>query len=61
MTDRPSLLERAFQLANSGKCVTVEEICLRLGAEGYLESKSQLSGPALRRQLKKLCTEANKS
>ena len=60
MADRPSALERAFQLANSGKCNSVKEISIKLEAEGYEGSKQQLSGPVLRRQLTNLCIEAQK-
>lgn len=32
--DRPTVLERAFELAKSGKCTNVAEIRLKLEGEG---------------------------
>ena len=51
-------LERAFDLASSGKCLSVMDILLSLRAEGY--SVDQLQGPALRHQLKELIEKALK-
>jgi len=48
----PTALERAFQLAESGKCSTVAEIRMALSHEGY--SLSQIAGPTLLRQLREL-------
>ena len=48
--DRKTLLERAFELAASGKFVTVEEIKKALRAEGYITS--QLLGRELYKQLR---------
>jgi hypothetical protein len=44
-----TVLERAFQLAKSGKCATVEAIRQQLRSEGY--SLSQVTGGVLSRQL----------
>jgi hypothetical protein len=51
-------LERAFDLAKSGGCISVEDIkrCLRL--EGY--GDSQVTGTALRKQLQGLIAEARR-
>jgi len=48
-------LERAFALAKSGVCATVGEIRVALKAEGY--TIEQITGPALRKQLKALIDE----
>jgi hypothetical protein len=58
MTYRLTTLERAFQLARSGDCAGVADIRARLLAEGY--DRKQLEGPALTRQLRTLCAEAQK-
>jgi hypothetical protein len=50
MVERPTALERAFQLADSGAYKTVEQIKRALAAEGY--AQSQIIGPSLRRQLR---------
>jgi hypothetical protein len=42
-------LERAFQLAQSGDCMSVSEIKKRLSAEGY--SVAQITGRVLSKQL----------
>ncbi|HUO11522.1 MAG TPA: hypothetical protein VMU37_02085 [Caulobacteraceae bacterium] len=55
---RPTCIERAFELANSGVCSGVQDIRKQLRAEGYPEA--QLYGPALARQLRGLCLTAAK-
>ena len=49
-------LERAFQLARSGQCSTLDEIKQRLKAEGY--QLAQLTGYALNKQLLALMKKA---
>ena len=56
MVGRPTTLERAFELARTGEYTTAREISDKLRAEGYWDATVQLDGPALRSQLKKLCT-----
>jgi hypothetical protein len=56
MNDRPTALERAFQLAKSGRCVSIEEIDKILKRERY--SPKQTSGPALRRQIREVIRSA---
>jgi hypothetical protein len=53
MTPRATTLERAFELARSGKYAGVSELRQQLKAEGY--APDQLTGPALLRQLRDLC------
>ena len=56
MDNRPTALERAFDLARSGKCADVAQIRQQLKVEGY--ARDQLTGPALIRQLRDLCIAA---
>ena len=49
MDPKTTCLERAFQLAATGRYLTVTEIKLRLHEEGY--AHSQVDGPLLKRQL----------
>jgi hypothetical protein len=49
-------LERAFQLAKSGKCASLSELIQQLKSEGY--STAQISGPALSKQLRALMKSA---
>jgi hypothetical protein len=51
-------LERAFDLARSGKCHNIMDIYLQLRAEGY--SLDQLEGPLLKSQLRHLIEVAVK-
>jgi hypothetical protein len=51
-------IERAFQLANSGRCATVGGIRHALCREGRLDV--QVTGPTLSRQLKALIKAARK-
>ena len=52
-------LERAFQLAKSGECRGVEDIRRRMRADGY--ESTQIAGPALLLQLRKLIKAARAS
>ncbi len=56
MTSRPTTVERAFQLAQQGQGAA--EIKKRLSEEGYSDAAAQLSGPSIKSQLRKLCSEA---
>jgi hypothetical protein len=56
---RPSMLERAFELARSGTYSRLEDIRLQLKREGYADF--QLYGASLRKQLRALIVEARKS
>jgi hypothetical protein len=49
-------LERAFQLAESGKCSTIGDIRKALSDEGY--PQTELTGPALLKQLRQLMRSA---
>jgi hypothetical protein len=56
MEPNVSVLERAFALARSGKCVSVGHVKQRLLAEGYFAS--DIVGAALHRQLAALIQQA---
>jgi hypothetical protein len=49
-------VERAFQVANSGHCATVQDIRRYLKIEGY--SDMQVTGPSLLKQLKAILKAA---
>jgi hypothetical protein len=49
MDDRPTVLERAFQLAKSGQFKSIDDIRRQLAKEHY--SRDQLTGGTLRKQL----------
>ena len=52
MDTNQTALERAFELAKSGKFATVSDLRAHLGREGY--QANQVEGPALGRQLRQL-------
>jgi hypothetical protein len=52
MTERPSVVERAFQLAETGTYKTVTEIKTALRLENYAGIDAHLSGRSLRDQLR---------
>jgi hypothetical protein len=56
MDDKITALERAFQLARSGRLSRIEDIIASLDRDGY--SVSQIQGPVLRRQLRALIEAA---
>lgn len=58
MTNRPTALERAFELAGSGTCASVDVIRKKLKAEGYADA--QITGPSLIRQLRDLCIASSR-
>jgi hypothetical protein len=54
----PTTLERAFALARSGTCASVNDIRQQLRAERFDQVDAHLVGPAISRQLRDLCVEA---
>jgi hypothetical protein len=56
MDQRMTALERAFQLARSGRAAGVRDIITSLKRDGY--SASQIEGPLLKRQLADLIKAA---
>jgi hypothetical protein len=59
MHDRPTLVERAFALAEGGTCESLAMMRKQLRAEGYSDT-AQLAGNSIRNQLVKLIA-ANKA
>ena len=55
---KPTTIERAFELARTGKFHSVEEIRKRLLKEHHDQVDSHLSGPMIRRQLRRACADA---
>lgn len=57
MDSRISQLERAFELASSGRCASVADIKRKLREEGYMDD--QVEGPVLFGQLNSLMKKSN--
>jgi hypothetical protein len=51
MTNRPTVIERAFELAREGRQLTEIKRCLR--TEGYMDADRQIYGPTLVAALKR--------
>ena len=60
MTNPPTTIERAFTLAKSGEFSSVDEIRQRLKSERHDQVEAHLAGPAINRQLRLLCQEAQR-
>lgn len=58
MDTRPSIIERAFELAKSGKCGKVEDIRVQLNRENYAGVDLYIRGGALLTQLRYLLASA---
>ena len=58
LTDDRDTILRAFELAKSGQCATVEKIRKKLSAEGL--SAEQIVGKTLHKQLRELIEAAKK-
>ena len=59
LNGRMNWLQRAYELAASGSCLTIRDIAYKLHAEKY--DISNLEGPALKKQLQTLIDAATKS
>ncbi len=57
----PSILERAFELARTGRCPGLDEIRKQLGRELYENVDLHLASPTLRRQLREACLAASRA
>jgi hypothetical protein len=58
MDDNPraTILERAFELARSGRCASIDEIKRRLKTELY--DQHMIEGPSVRSQLRALIAKS---
>lgn len=56
MDANASPIERAFQLAGTGRFATVAEVRLQLVREGY--SQRELEGPQLRKEIMEMIAKA---
>jgi hypothetical protein len=58
MTHRPGIIERAYQVANSGSVATVTLLKRQLRAEGYVSIEANLTGTVLHAALRRACLES---
>jgi hypothetical protein len=52
VSDRPHIIERAFQLAESGECPSIDDIRAQLSQEDYSAVHDHLAGGVIQKQLK---------
>jgi hypothetical protein len=58
LDSRSSTVERAYELAKSGRFRTVGEIKIRVRAEGYYDAVAQLEGRTISAALRRLIVQA---
>jgi hypothetical protein len=56
-----SIIERAFELARSGRCHNVAEVSAKLKQERYESVEAHLAGPSIRKELRRICAEASRN
>ena len=61
MTFRPTTIERAYQLAESGVCRTVGDVKKQLAAEGFVGIQDQLYGATITAVLRQRCLKFYKA
>ena len=61
LEERPSVIERAFQIAKSGAVSTVAELTAKLMAEGYANAGQILAGRSLSLQVTRMIVETRTS
>ena len=58
LENRPSVVERAFQIAKSGKVANIAALRAQLSEEGYGNASQALAGRSLANQLTRMITDA---
>jgi len=54
----PGIVERAYQIARTGRAANIDDIKAILKQEGYFNASGELAGPVLRKALRDLCAAA---
>ena len=55
------IIERAFALASSGRCLTMQDLGKALRDEGYANVDAHLRGSSIRKQLLQLIAEGRRA
>ena len=58
MRDTSTTIERAFELARSGSCLSISDVVRRLKEEGFEGVDAHTQGAGTRLQLRQLCRSA---
>lgn len=56
----PGIVERAYQIARSGRAAGLDDIKIALKQEGYFNISAELSTPVLLKALRSLCAAARR-
>lgn len=56
----PGIVERAYQIARSGRAACVDDIKAILKQEGYFNASGEMRGPVLLKALRDLCAAATR-
>lgn len=59
MNNQPSIIERAFQIARSGRCASVAEVRSQLLGEGYATAETVIRGSTLTSRLGAMITASH--
>jgi hypothetical protein len=59
MTSEPSIIERAFELARSGRCRSIKDVRQKLKDEKFSAVDDHIAGPSIVKQLKTILAEAH--
>jgi len=60
MSELLTMIDRALQLAQSGQCISVNEVRQQLRREGYVGIGAEMGGAAINRQLIELLHAARR-
>jgi hypothetical protein len=60
MSMRPTIAERAFQLARTGEYLKVRDLKAALKREGYEQIDAHLGGASIAKPLRIICEEAHR-
>jgi hypothetical protein len=58
MEERPGVVQRAFEIAKSGKVADVAALHAELAQEGYANARQALAGRSVSNQLARMIVEA---
>lgn len=56
----PGIVERAYQIARSGRAANIDDIKAALRGEGYFNVSGELAMPVLLKALRDLCAAARR-
>ena len=60
MNDRLTTVERAYEIARTGECLSLDELVRQLKSEQYEAVDAHTSGPTIRRDLRQISQQARR-